>query len=141
MVQGLLREDLEFERTENRSAHRESLVRFVSIDRGGDQGAIDAFSRNISNAGVGVISSDPIPERSTATLTIERLDGTIVKVFAECRWCKPYGKKWQLSGWQFSESAVAREASSIAPRNHAPASPSLQINMPVKHRAFHVSRS
>jgi hypothetical protein len=50
---------------------------------------------------VGVISVQPMPERLTATLAIERLDGTTIQVFSECRWCKPYGKKWNISGWQF----------------------------------------
>lgn len=101
MVQGLLREDLEYERTENRTAHRESLVRPVLIDYGSSQPKIEAFSRNISNAGLGIITDEMIVDRSSATLLIERLDGTSVKILAECRWCKPYGKKWHISGWQF----------------------------------------
>ena len=101
MVEGFLREDIEYQRTENRTSHRESLVRRVVIDYGSGKGTIDAFSRNISNTGIGVITDEFISDRSTATLTIERLDGTSVKILAECRWCKPYGKKWQISGWQF----------------------------------------
>ena len=100
-VQGLLREDLDYDRAENRTSHRDSLVRMVLIDRGSAHKPVEAFSRNISNAGIGVITTEMLPERCTATLQIERLDGTMVKILAECRWCKSYGKKWFISGWQF----------------------------------------
>ena len=100
-VQGLLREDFDYNRTEHRTAHRDSLVRCVLIERGSNQQAIEAFSRDISNAGIGVVTTEPLPERLTATITIERLDGTTLRILADCRWCKRYGKKWFLSGWQF----------------------------------------
>ena len=101
MVEGLLREDLEYERTENRTAHREALVRSAVIDYGSGRATIEGFSRNISHSGIGIITEDFIADRSSATLILERLDGTYIKILAECRWCKPYGKKWNISGWQF----------------------------------------
>lgn len=101
MVDGLMREDLDFDRKENRTALRESLLRCVSVDPGSGADTIDGFSRNISHTGIGIVTDALIRERRTATLTIERLDGTTIKVLADCRWCKPYGKKWHLSGWQF----------------------------------------
>jgi hypothetical protein len=101
MVQGLLREDLDYNRTENRSAHREHLVRSVSIKSLDMEEPVTGFSRNISNSGIGIITGSKVHERTTATLTIECLDGREVKVLAECRWCKRYGKNWQISGWQF----------------------------------------
>ncbi len=101
MVEGLLREDRDYERTEHRAVNRQSLVLSVLITRGSSPEPIEAFSRNISRAGIGLITDELMPERSTATLTIQRLDGTSIKVLAECRWCKPYGKKWKISGWQF----------------------------------------
>ena len=101
MVQSLLREDLDYNRTENRSAHREHLVRSVSIRSRDSEESVTGFSRNVSNSGIGIITGSPVHERTTATLTIECLDGREIKVLAECRWCKPYGKKWHISGWQF----------------------------------------
>ena len=101
MVEGLLRDGRDYERTEHRAVNRQSLVLSVLITPGSSHEPIEAFSRNVSTAGIGLITDQPMPERRTATLTIERLDGTSVKVFAECRWCKAYGKKWKMSGWQF----------------------------------------
>ena len=101
MVEGLLREDSAYDRQENRSAHREHLVRGVRIEMRDPRKELFAFSRNVSVTGVGLITEETVPERCTAALTIERLDGTQCKVLAESRWCKPYGKNWFISGWQF----------------------------------------
>ena len=101
MVNGLLREDSDYDRTENRSSHREHLVRSVMIKLSNSTEELWSFSRNVSLAGIGLITDTPIPERRTADLSIERLDGTTAKVFAESRWCRPYGKHWHISGWQF----------------------------------------
>ena len=53
MVEGLLREDLEYDRKENRTALRESLMRCVSVDPGLGADCIDGFSRNVSHSGIG----------------------------------------------------------------------------------------
>lgn len=101
MVEALLREDSLYDREENRSAHREHLVRGVLIEMRDPSDQMYAFSRNVSVSGIGLITEDPISERRTAELTIERLDGNSVRVLAESRWCKAYGKNWYISGWQF----------------------------------------
>ena len=101
VVEGLLREDSLYDREENRSAHREHLVRGVLVEIRDPAKELYAFSRNVSVSGIGLITEESIPERRTAMLTIERLDGTSVKVLAESRWCKSYGKNWFISGWQF----------------------------------------
>ncbi len=100
LVENLLREDLDYERAENRSAHREHLVRPVLVALKGHADPIKGFSKNISNYGIGLITDSEIPLQ-TAAITIESLRGPANKVLAECRWCKPFGKNWFLSGWQF----------------------------------------
>ena len=101
-VDDLLREDSNFDRTENRSAHRQHLVRPVEVVIRDSDESISAFSRNVSASGIGVITHQPIDDGAVAVLTIARLaPGHDITILAECRWCKPYGKNWFISGWQF----------------------------------------
>jgi hypothetical protein len=100
-VDGLLSEDSNFDRLENRSAHRDNLVRPVNIEFRDSNATISAFSRNVSATGIGVITNQPIDDKSAAVLQITRLHDSEVSILAECRWCKPYGKNWYISGWQF----------------------------------------
>ena len=102
IVKGLLKEDSDYDRHESRSAHRESLVRAVTIEvRRPKEIVLSAFSRNISGSGIGLITDEKIADSSTAVLTIEPLKDRPSKILAECRWCKPYGKNWFISGWLF----------------------------------------
>ncbi|WP_182870730.1 PilZ domain-containing protein [Rhodopirellula sp. JC639] len=101
VVRDLLEEDAFYDRIENRSAHREHLVRPVTMQIRGSDETILSFSRGVSAAGISLIADVEIPERSTAVLTIESLKGGPVKVLAQCRWCRPFGANWKISGWQF----------------------------------------
>ncbi len=101
MVRSLLLEDAAYDRVENRSAHREHLFRSVRVEFRDPKEEMLAISRNISQLGIGLITDAPIAEQRVAMLTIEKLDGMQVKVLAESRWCRPYGKHWFISGWQF----------------------------------------
>ena len=100
-IRDLLDEDAFYDRIENRSSHREHLVRPVALQIRGSQSKIVAFSRNVSNAGIGLITDVEIPEKATAVLTVESLKNGPVKLLAQCRWCRAYGKNWRISGWQF----------------------------------------
>ena len=102
IVQDLLREDSDYDRHENRSAHREHLVRSVVIDvRRPDPIQVTGFSRNISGSGIGLITQLEILPGSVAVLTIEPLRGMTHRILSECKWCKKYGSRWFISGWQF----------------------------------------
>ena len=101
MIQDILKEDARFER-DLRSVHRERLVCPVEIKLDGLAEKLSAFSRNISSKGVSLVTDFAIEERANATLEIHRLNekgGN--KIVAECRWCKPFGDKYWISGWQF----------------------------------------
>ena len=101
-VRDLLREDAEYDRHENRSMHREHLVRSVLVQlRTPHEQLISSFSRNISGHGIGLITVDPIPKGANAVLTIEGLRFPDTSVVSECRWSLAYGKNWHFSGWQF----------------------------------------
>jgi hypothetical protein len=100
-VADLLREDSSFDQYENRSAHRENLVRAVAIKLRDPESVVQGFSRNVSATGIGLISSEPIQSNATAVLTVSSLGGADLEFLAECRWCKEYGERWHFSGWQF----------------------------------------
>ena len=100
-IDKILLEDTNFDRYENRSVHRESLVRAVQVQFRDSDEVVQAFSRNISAAGIGLITHEELQADSIAVLSIASLDGDDTPVLAECRWCKPFGVKWYFSGWQF----------------------------------------
>lgn len=100
-VKSLITEDYNFDRQENRSAHRERLVRPVQVELRADERTIPAFSRNISVNGIGIISAEAMLEKSTAILEIGGIKNMPVKILAECRWSRGYGENWYISGWQF----------------------------------------
>ena len=100
-VDRMLSEDANFDRYENRSAHRKNLVRAVEIELRETQEVMHAFSRNISGTGIGVITHEEFATDAIAVLSVASLDGEDTRILAECRWCKTLRKKWFLSGWQF----------------------------------------
>lgn len=100
-VDDLLREDSNFDRTENRSAHRQHLVRFVEVEFRDSDESVSGFSRNVSATGIGIITDEPVVDGTTAILNLARLSPGKVTFLAECRWCKPYGENWYITGWQF----------------------------------------
>ena len=100
-IRSLLEEDAFYDRIENRSSHREYLARPVTMLIRGSQEEIIAFSRNVSAAGIGLITNQDIPERSVAVLTVESLKEEPKRFLAECRWCRTFGLNWKISGWQF----------------------------------------
>ncbi len=119
-IDDLLKEDARYDQSENRSAHRENLVRHLRIElRQSETSSLAAqeedphsddetnscsgFSRNISATGVGLISKIQIQEKAVAMLSIDKLGANSkpLAILSECRWCRPYGDNWFLSGWQF----------------------------------------
>jgi len=100
LMKELLQEDFQYVQNERRSIVREHFVRPVTITLI-NQESFSAFSRNFSPEGIGLISDRPVKEKDTAKLGVYRLKGKPAVIVAECRWCKPYGESWYLSGWHF----------------------------------------
>ena len=102
LVDEVLLENSRYKR-ELRSFHREVLVCPVIVtlpDENEDEQ--HCVSRNISPAGISLISSVEFVDRIMATLDLYRLGKTNKSlIVAECRWCKPFGQKYWMSGWQF----------------------------------------
>ena len=61
-IQSIIKENAAFDRTENRSSLRENLVRAVDIVTRDQESPIDAFSRNVSATGIGLITRTELPK-------------------------------------------------------------------------------
>ena len=102
LIKEVVREDNRYVRSEMRSVHRENLVVPVTIVlKDGCQQP--AFSRNISPAGICLISSEPVTANQTLELEIYRLNGKSDRIIAEVRWCRPFGQEYFMSGWKFMQ--------------------------------------
>ncbi|WP_158222749.1 PilZ domain-containing protein [Rhodopirellula sp. MGV] len=99
-VRDMLDEDAIYD-NENRNAFREHLVRPVTLEIRGQSESIGAFSRNVSASGIGLVTATAVSEGATGVLTVESLKNGPLKLLAQCRWCRPFGKSWMISGWQF----------------------------------------
>lgn len=100
-VSDLVDEANRYDGFEQRLVQRNPLVCSVTISCGMQETEYEAFSRDISPGGIGLITARAVPESTSATLSIERFDGTAIKILSTCRWCSSYGPKWHLSGWEF----------------------------------------
>lgn len=96
-------EDKRFER-ELRSVHREKLIIPAEVlFESGD--SLPAFTRNISSKGVCIMSCQQIEPMIKATLKLFRMTQAPGNVLAECRWSKPFGDHYWVSGWLFLQVA------------------------------------
>ncbi len=99
-IKQILRDDAVYTLTEMRSRHRENLVVPVTICFS-ESHTEDGFTRNISEAGVCIISANPMEENTLANLELYRLHGAKQSITSEIRWCRPFGKEYFMSGWKF----------------------------------------
>ncbi len=99
-------ENIRYHANERRSAHRTPLALPVGVQFAETDGAISAFSQNISGAGISLVTQTEFKEGQMAVLNIHSLEGTAYHLLSKCRWCRCYGKGWFISGWTFQ--AVSR---------------------------------
>ena len=90
---------------ERRTEPRQPFVRPISIHVG-QESAVRAFSKNMSQQGIGVVVPQLWDVGTLATLRIHSLTSRPVYLRCELRWCDPYGKDWYLSGWKFLSEAA-----------------------------------
>ncbi len=101
-IEELMRENQAVDARERRGVDRKPFPRPVKVVFGRQQPQThEAFSRDISLRGIGMISKCEFSPNTIATIHIHRLKGKDVAVRAELRWCQPYGEGWFLSGWSF----------------------------------------
>ena len=101
-VTQLLKEH-EFElMTERRSTNRRAFVRPLQIKSLRQESLpCQAFTRDISPEGVGIVCNLAWRPYQRATLSIHSVRGKEVVFNAEVRWCEPFGKNWYVVGWSF----------------------------------------
>lgn len=99
LIEDICREEEIIER-ERRTAHRKPLARPVTVEMS-DEKKVLAFSKNVSQLGMGLIVEEELPQGTIAKLTIHSLKDRPVHIRSELRWSQPFGKGWFLTGWKF----------------------------------------
>ena len=86
-----------------RSAKREKVALPVSIryENRCENERISGVTRDLSSSGACIIAEREFHEHDKASIEIYRLNGDPKSILSECRWCKPFGGHFWLSGWQF----------------------------------------
>ena len=101
-IDELMREIQAGDVRERRAVGRKPFPRPVKVVIGRHQTQThDAFYRDMSLRGIGMISKFEFSTHTIATLHIHGLKGKDVAVRAEVRWCLTYVEGWFLSGWSF----------------------------------------
>ena len=86
---------------ERRSSDRKPIVRPITIRSGRDRDRVTiAYSRDVSQAGLGIVSRENWQPRTIADLEIHLISNQEARVRAEVRWSKPFGDGWFLTGWK-----------------------------------------
>ena len=88
--------------SDRRMAPRKPLVRPVRIVARHRRNEVhEAFSKNVSSNGIGIIGKFDWPPKSVARISVHMTKGNPINIDAELRWSEPYGKGWFTTGWVF----------------------------------------
>ena len=104
-ISRLLRENQQQLLRERRSVQRKPFVRPVAV-RSGPELLVQAkaFSRDLSNIGIGLICDREWDIGTVATLEIHSISGHPVRIRCDLRWSESFGRGWYSTGWRFLES-------------------------------------
>ena len=86
---------------DRRASERKSFVRPVIIRNLRGSETSTAFTRDISQQGVGILEQRSRERGSIARLDIYSLLHETISIEAEVRWCEPFGPDWFITGWAF----------------------------------------
>lgn len=104
-IEQLLRENQAAALRERRSVDRKPFTRPLKVVINRDQEMVhEAFSRDVSSRGIGMISRHEFQPNMVATIQIHTLNGEHIALRAQVRWCQHYGEGWFASGWIFLRS-------------------------------------
>jgi len=92
------------EKTDRRASPRHPYFQPVTVVSSDRKQKMTAFSREISESGIGLLHYMPVMP-GEVTLTISGPLGAALRVRTEILWCRPCGEGWYLSGGQFLELA------------------------------------
>ena len=62
------------------------------------------LTRDISEAGVGLLHLDPLEPQEEITLSVELESRKLVEVAVQIAWCVPCGGGWYISGGEFHDA-------------------------------------
>ena len=101
LIEAIDSEQKRFDR-DLRSVPREKLVLPVALRLKDCSTYVHAFTRNLSPHGMCLVSDRPFQQESFCKVLIHRLGtGSENELLAQCRWCKPFGTGYWVTGWQF----------------------------------------
>jgi len=86
---------------DRRTNPRRSFARPVRIALGRNRKVFHAFSRDLSDRGMGIICQSPLDVHEIGWLTVDLLNSRSVTIRAKSKWSEPFGDKWFLTGWSF----------------------------------------
>lgn len=106
LIDRLLKENETIRLREKRAADRRPFVRPVTIRLVRSREEIhEAFSRDISSMGLGVIGRQEWPQGTRAELKVHAVvHQQPFMVTADARWTESFGSGWYLTGWRFVDA-------------------------------------
>ena len=84
-----------------RTLDRDKFAMPAVVHQKGKLPRVQGFTRNISDDGVNIVSSEQVRENSFCLLEFIRSGGERCEMVAECKWSKKYGDSHWMTGWQF----------------------------------------
>lgn len=100
IVQEIEMDESRFDR-ELRSVSRQKIILPVSIRSLNGTARVEGFTRNLSGAGVSLISDRSFREGTVARLQIHTQNRSTAEIIGECKWCRPYAHRTFICGWHF----------------------------------------
>ncbi len=100
-----LRLDEECYNSELRTSEREKLVFPVRMSTPDGTTALDAFSRDASSNGLGLIAPQPFSPGARMNFELQ-LGDSKPRVQMECAWCGKFGDAFWSSGWKLTEGQI-----------------------------------
>lgn len=100
IIKQIQHEDSRFD-FELRSCHREKVILPVDVRFMNGNDVVQCYSRNLSGTGICLLSEKPFNADTQCVLQVNRLDDSVSDIVAVNRWCKSFGPKHWISGWQF----------------------------------------
>ena len=97
----ILKEDRSVE-PEQRDVDRVTTAIPIYIQLPNSTTRVSGFTRNLSRAGISLVSKVEMSPGQPASLEIMRLDGETSPVESRCLWAKQYGEAHWVSGWDFN---------------------------------------
>ena len=106
LVEQWVRQAHSVDMQQRRQHRRYPFFRTVDIN-GGDGVQFEAFSRDISPSGIGLLHHEPVTPGEELMLTI-RLHRRAVEVPARFAWCRPCAPGWHVSGATFCDLGLSK---------------------------------